>query len=96
MEPRADADIDSLLKVASQLTETQTQTQLEYLQGSKATLLQRVQTDILNINLRLKYNDSFVNLMGEAFSNFGEEFTYAIGNLIGAIAYIIRGQYFYY
>jgi len=87
LESRADADIDSLLKVASQLAETQTQ--LEYLQGSKATLLQRVQTDILNINLRLKYNDSFVNSMGEAFSNFGEEFTYAIEGLIGAIAYIV-------
>ena len=87
LESRADADIDSLLKVASQLSETQTQ--LEYLQGSKATLLQRVQTDILNINLKLKYETSFFNSIGDAFGDFGEEFTYAIEGLIGSIAYII-------
>ena len=87
LESRADADIDSLLKVASQLSETQTQ--LEYLQGSKATLLQRVHADILNINLRLKHDDSFWASIGGAFSDFGDEFTYAIEGLVNAIAYII-------
>lgn len=92
LESRADADIDSLLKVASQLSETQTQ--LEFLQGSRAVLLQRVQTDILNINLQLKYDRSFLKSMGEAFSDFGENLTHAIEGLINAIAYIIPWSLF--
>ena len=87
LESRSDADIDSLLKVASQLAETQTQ--LEYLQGSRAALLQRVQTDILNINLNRIYDESFLGTISDAFGDFGESFTYAIEGLINAIAYII-------
>ena len=82
LESRSDADIDSLLKVASQLSETQTQ--LEYLQGSRAALLQRVQTDILNINLNRIYDESFLGTISDAFGDFGESFTYAIEGLINA------------
>ena len=87
LESRTDADIDSLLKVASQLSETQTQ--LEYLEGSRVVLLQRVQTDILNINLRRLDETSFFGSIGDAFEDFGEEFIYAIEGLVNAIAYII-------
>jgi len=87
LEGRTDADIDSLLKVASQLSETQTQ--LEYLQGSKAALLQRVQMEIVNISFVSENEASFIKSMGAAFSGFGDEFTYAIEGLIGSAAHII-------
>lgn len=87
LEVKADADIDSLIKVASELANTQTE--LEFLRGSKAQLMQRVQTDILNIRLNTIRDTSFFAPIIDSFSYFGEEFSEAIAGLVSSIAYLL-------
>jgi len=92
LEQREDADIDALLKVAAELASTQSQ--LELLQGSKAKLLKRVNTDILNINFNTLSDTSFYSPITESFSDFGEVLSEAIAGLINAIAYIVPWSLF--
>ncbi|SMF67844.1 protein of unknown function [Alteromonadaceae bacterium Bs31] len=87
LEKNPNINIDSLIKVTSEMSEVQTQ--IEYSQGQKAKLYQRVSMDVLNISLQTQKNETFVSPIGEALSKFGEDFAEGIAVFITAAAYLI-------
>jgi len=87
LEENPNINIESLIKVASEMSEVQTQ--IEYTQGQKAKLYQRISMDVLNISLQSKENETFISPIGEALSEFGEDFSEGIAIFITAAAYLI-------
>lgn len=87
LEQEANQDIESLIKVASELSRVQSD--LEYALGEKARLLQRVNQDIVNVNLEPLSYKGFWAPIGEATGDFGEHLSDALVVFITALAYII-------
>ena len=86
LEAQASKDIESLIKVASELSRVQSD--LEYALGEKAKLLQRVNQDIVNIELTKITNTGFWAPIASAFSDFGDNFSDAIATMITVLAYM--------
>ncbi|MDN3637890.1 DUF4349 domain-containing protein [Simiduia curdlanivorans] len=86
LEAQASKDIESLIKVASELSRVQSD--LEYALGEKAKLLQRVNQDIVSIQLTKLTNTGFWAPIFESASDFGDNFSDAIATMITALAYI--------
>jgi hypothetical protein len=80
-------DIDALVKLAQE--EAKVQTDLEYAKGKKAKLLQRVQTDILNITLTSRDGLPFWQPISESMSSFGGNLSEGISQSITAVAFLI-------
>ncbi|WP_431687298.1 DUF4349 domain-containing protein [Hahella sp. NBU794] len=87
LEKRSADNIDSLIKIASQLA--QTQAELEQAMGDNAYLLQRVNMDILNISFDAEHNESFWNPISRSLSSFSEDLSEAISEVITAFAYLL-------
>ncbi len=87
LEQRTDHDIDSLIKVASALSNVQTD--LEYAEGVRAKLLQRVQMDIVNIRLFSHNQASFWSPVADAFDDFADNVSQSIASVIIFIALLI-------
>ncbi len=84
---RANADVDSLIKLTRELAEVQSQ--IEQLSGSQAQLLQRVQTEILTVSIYSSGGLSFWSPIGDASSDFGADLSEAIAAMITAIAFLL-------
>lgn len=84
---RASSDVDALIKVNRALAETQAQ--LEAITGQHAHLMQRVETEILNINIGTEHNASFWRPIGLAFSDFGTNLSQGIASAIMGLAILI-------
>ncbi len=80
-------DVDSLIKLNHELAEVQGK--IEGLTGEQAHLLQRVETEILNVSISSYRNRSFWSPIGESFSGFGNDLSDGIATAITGVAYII-------
>lgn len=87
LEKESTADVDALIRVASELARVQSD--IEYAQGDKAALMQRIQMDIVTVSLEPKRYGSFLEPIGEAVSGFGENLSSAIAYAITGIAYML-------
>ncbi|WP_045825421.1 DUF4349 domain-containing protein [Teredinibacter turnerae] len=87
LESNPNINIESLIKVASEMSEIQTQ--IEYSQGQKANLYQRISMDVLDISLKTIRNETIVSPIGDAFSEFGENLAEGIAIFITTAAYLI-------
>lgn len=87
LESKPNDDIDALVKIASELSKIQNE--IEYAKGKSASLLQRVEMDVLNISLYSHGHETFFGPISDAISEFGNEFSYGISNVISAAAYLI-------
>ena len=84
---RASADVDALIKVNRELA--QVQSELEAKAGEQAHLLQRVDTEILNVSIASRHNQSFWHPISTAFENFGGNLAQAASTAITGIAFLI-------
>lgn len=80
-------DIDSMIKLNHELADVQGR--IEGLAGAQSHLMQRVDTEILNVSISSYRNPSFWSPIGESFSGFGNELSDGIATVITGLAYII-------
>lgn len=84
---RAASDVDALIKVNRELA--QVQSQLEAATGSRAHLMQRVDTEILNVSIISYQNLSFWRPISLAAGDFGGNLAQGISSTITGIAFLI-------
>jgi hypothetical protein len=87
LEKKSSSDIESLIKIAQQLS--QVQSDIEYAGGEKAKLLQRTQMDIVHILLHPRSYISFWGPISESLADFGENLSEGISEAIVAVAYLL-------
>ncbi|WP_160151539.1 DUF4349 domain-containing protein [Microbulbifer sp. ALW1] len=87
LSERSDGDVEALVKIASELAKVQSD--LEYSLGKKAHLMQRVEMDVVNLNLFSRSQKSFWRPIGESISEFGSNLSEGISSVITIIAYLI-------
>lgn len=87
LESKPDADLESLMKIASELASVQSD--LEFAQGRKAKFLQRVERDVLNISMTTPYKISASNPIVDSLANFIDELSYGVASVISAAAFIL-------
>jgi len=87
LSERSGGDVEALVKIASELA--QVQSDLEYSLGQKAKLMQRVEMDVVNLNLFSRSQRSFWRPIGESISEFGGNLSGGISSVITVIAYLI-------
>jgi hypothetical protein len=87
LQGRSNADVDALIKLTRELA--QVQSEIESLTGSHAQLVQRVETEILNVGISSSRSRSFWSPIGDSTSNFGEDLSEAIAMFITALAYLL-------
>ncbi|HPT50002.1 MAG TPA: DUF4349 domain-containing protein [Accumulibacter sp.] len=86
---RASHDVDALIKINRELS--QVQSELEAGEGGHARLMQRVQTEILNVSIRTTRHQSFWKPVVLAMSDFGANFSQGLSMAITSVAYLIPG-----
>ena len=84
---RAGNDVDALIKVNRELA--QAQSEIEALEGTHAHLVQRVETEILNVSISSVEHQSFWRPIGYAISDFGNNFSQGISIAITTIAFLL-------
>lgn len=84
---RAGNDVDALIKVNRELA--QVQSDLEAIEGTHAHLVQRVETEILNVYIRSVEHRAFWRPIGFAISDFGGNLSQGISTAITGIAFLI-------
>lgn len=84
---RASSDVDSLIKVNKELA--QVQSDIEEMTRNNTQLMQRVNTEILNISIRSVENLSFWRPITLAMSDFGKNLSQGFSTAITALAYLI-------
>ena len=84
LEQKPNIAIDELIKVASEISNTQSQ--LEAAAGQKTQLLRRVTLDIVEINLFSQNKRSAWSPLKNSLSEFRGNLTYAVSEVITAIA----------
>lgn len=82
----ANIDVDALIKVNKELADVQGE--IESLSGDRAHLLQRVETEILKVNIESTESKLFWKPVFNAFSNFGSRFSEGVSNVITGVAYL--------
>jgi hypothetical protein len=87
LRDRASSDVDALIKVNRELAEVQGE--LEALAGKHAHLLQRVETEILNVAIGSERNRTFWRPVAFALSDFGANLSNGISSAIVGLAYLI-------
>jgi hypothetical protein len=84
---RAGNDVDALIKVNHELA--QVQSELEAVTGKQAYLVQRVETEILDVTVRSEHNQSFWRPISLAASDFGGSLSQGISVAITGVAYLL-------
>lgn len=84
---RANSDVDALIKLNRELA--QVQSELEAMTGKHAHLMQRVETEILNVSISSVSNQSFWRPIMAAITDFSASFSQGISFAITSIAYLI-------
>jgi len=87
LEKNTDNDIESLIKIAKELSKVQSD--IEYAEGKKAKLLQRTQMDIAHISLLSLSYTSFWGPVSNSLMFFGENLSEGISQAIIAVAYLL-------
>jgi hypothetical protein len=83
----ASRDVDALIKVNRELA--QVQSELEAMAGKHAHLMQRVETEVLNVAIRSDRHQSFGRPIALAISDFGTNLSQGISIAIAGVAYLI-------
>lgn len=84
---RAGNDVDALIKATRELA--QVQSELEAARGMQAGLTQRVETEILDIDIRADRNATFWRPISLAMSDFGGSLSQGISAAITGVAYLL-------
>lgn len=87
LELRAENDIDSLIKVAEELTTVQSK--IESLTGEQNHQIRRTLTDIVNISFTTYSYTSFFGPISSSIRDFGEDLSEGIASVITGAAYVI-------
>lgn len=87
LRKRSGNDVDALIKLTHELA--QVQSELEAAGGKQAYLLQRVETEILDVTIRSEQNRSFWRPISLAASDFGGSLSQGISNAITGVAYLL-------
>ncbi len=89
LQKKASDDIESLIKVSSELSKVQSE--LEKAMGQNAYLSQRVNMDIVNIQFQVKLSRSFWKPITGSLSDFSNNLSDGISGTIVAVAYLLPG-----
>lgn len=89
LQEKAADDIESLIKVSSELSKVQSE--IELTKGEKYFLHQRVSMDIVNLKFQVKYYRSFWRPIRESLSDFTNNLSDGISGTILAAAYLLPG-----
>lgn len=84
---QASSNIDTLIKVHKELALVQSE--IETMTGERAHLVQRVETEILNVSISSIHSRSFWRPVAAALSDFGTNLSNGISGAITGIAYLI-------
>lgn len=87
LRARASSDVDALIKVNRELA--QVQSELEAATGKHAHLMQRVDTEILQVTIRAENSRSFFAPIRHAVADFGTNLSQGISGAIIGLAYLI-------
>lgn len=87
LSDRSDTDVESLVKIAEKLAEVQSD--LEFAQGRRQKLLQRVEMDLVDISLVSQSQQSFMQPIRLSLRSFGSRLSSGISDVIAAIAYLL-------
>lgn len=87
LRQRAGSDVDKLIKVTHELA--QVQADLEAASGNQAYLVQRVETEILEISISATQNRSFWRPISLAASDFSSSLSHGISTAITGVAYLL-------
>lgn len=87
LEQRSAKDVDALIKVTKELATVQTE--LEQATAANAQLIQRIESDLLNVSLSSQGRQSFWSPIRHSLGNFTENLSEGTGNAITALAYIL-------
>lgn len=83
----AKGDIDALIRINRQLAETQNE--IETLGGKKARLMQRIETEMLDVEIQSTAEKSAWMPVNRAFTSFDSDLASAVSTTITAAAYLI-------
>jgi hypothetical protein len=83
----ASGNIDALIRINRELAEVQSE--IETLGGKKARLMQRVETEILDVEIQSTIEKSAWMPINRAFTSFGSDLASAVSATITAVAYLI-------
>ena len=87
LRQQSSGDVDALIKLASEIAETQSK--LESLKGEHAHLHQRVDFQVVTLQLFSHRTQSFGSPIARAFREFGRDFTSGIAQAITGFAYLL-------
>ncbi|MFC5474880.1 DUF4349 domain-containing protein [Paraherbaspirillum soli] len=87
LNAKARTDIDSLIKISKELASVQSE--IESAAGENAHLMQRVNTEILNINIDSRRKGSFWKPIVSAASEFSASLASGISSAITGVAYLL-------
>lgn len=87
LQGKAATELDSLIRLTRELAEVQSQ--IEELDGTQAKLIQRVDTEILHVDISTSHQKSVWRPVSEAGSQFGSMFAHGVGTAISATAFLL-------
>ena len=87
LRKRAGNDVDALIKVTHELATVQSE--LEAANGQHADLVQRVETEILDVTIRSERNQSFWRPISLAATEFGSSLSQGVSTAITGVAYLL-------
>ena len=89
LEQNADSNVESLIKIAGELS--QVQSDLEYASGEKSRLRRRVNMDLVNISLQSSRTSGFWSPIGDALAEFSQQLATGISETIRFVAIALPG-----
>ena len=87
LEKKSGNNVDALIKVTKELATVQTE--LEEATAENSLLMQRIDTDLLNVSISAQGKRSFWSPVKRSLGNFTENLTEGTANAITALAYIL-------
>jgi hypothetical protein len=87
LRDRSGSDVDALIKVNRELAAIQAE--LEANAGKQAYMMQRVETEILNVAIRADRKQSFWRPVRMALSDFGANLSQGLSLAISGVAYLL-------
>lgn len=87
LQQKPNVDVEALVKIAEQLAEVQAN--LEFAEGRRAKLLQRVDMDRVSVTLTSYAQRSFLQPIGASLKNFSSRLSKGISDTITAVAYLL-------
>ncbi len=87
LQGRASSDVDALIKVTRELSEVQAE--LETIAGTQAQLKERVDTEILTVDITAGYRGASFKPIAHAFSEFGAHLSEGTATAITGAAVLI-------